>query len=264
MKFVRRDEWGARPARSSSSNITPDGSIGHWNGPTVWRGTIGDHARCAGLVRGIQAFHMDSRGWVDIAYSAVVCPHGYVFEGRWTGKRTAANGTNGCNQHRYAVMYLAGETDPFTPEAQSGMRDAFEALDPDDLKPHDWCHSTSCPGPTVRAWIAAGAPRPGVPAPGPAPQPAPVHTHAMPLVRIRNGKGEVFHPEASRWFTQGPGIAWWEIRDVQHHLNTHGAKLTEDGIGGPKTDAAIRAFQRANGLSVDGVIGPASWARLHA
>lgn len=37
---------------------------------------------------------------------------------------------------------------------------------------------------------------------------------------------------------------------------------TVDGIFGPKTLAAVQAFQRAMGLAVDGIAGPKTWAAL--
>jgi len=58
---------------------------------------------------------------------------------------------------------------------------------------------------------------------------------------------------------EGPSIA-----QVQERLNELGANplLATDGSFGPMTEAAVIAFQRANGLTPDGVIGPNTWNAL--
>ncbi|MGI8808826.1 MAG: glycoside hydrolase family protein [Acidimicrobiales bacterium] len=52
------------------------------------------------------------------------------------------------------------------------------------------------------------------------------------------------------------------VRELQRRLTERGFALTADGIFGPATGAAVRAFQGQNGLDADGVVGPATWARL--
>lgn len=36
-------------------------------------------------------------------------------------------------------------------------------------------------------------------------------------------------------------------------------KTTADGVFGPKTESAVKVYQRKHGLSADGIVGPATW-----
>ena len=49
---------------------------------------------------------------------------------------------------------------------------------------------------------------------------------------------------------------------VQYLLRARGQDLAVDGIFGPATDAAVRAFQQQEGLAADGIVGPATWPAL--
>ena len=53
------------------------------------------------------------------------------------------------------------------------------------------------------------------------------------------------------------------VRKLQELLNALGYDCDSvDGIFGSKTKAAVLAFQKANGLGVDGIVGPLTWAKL--
>ena len=161
MNFVTREQWGARPPTSTPSSINSTVTTGHWEGPHM--GTF-PHSSCATKVRGIQAYHMDQNGWSDVAYNGIACPHGYVFEGRGPGKRSAANGTNHANDISAVICYLGGQGDDFTNEGKQAMSDGAHWLgDPMEKGHRDW-YATECPGQVIYDWIYSGG---SVPAPKP-------------------------------------------------------------------------------------------------
>lgn len=53
------------------------------------------------------------------------------------------------------------------------------------------------------------------------------------------------------------------VRELQTLLKSKGFNPGPvDGAFGPKTKAAVLAFQRAQGIAVDGVVGPQTWGKL--
>lgn len=176
-QFHNRSALGLRAPRSISRNITPRHLTAHYAGDSVWKGRTPDHNRCASIWRAWQDFHMNGRGWSDIAYNSGVCPHGHRFEGRGASVRSAANGTNTGNLLSYATCYIGGAGDPFTDEAKAGfVMEAGRFGVPLD-RWHSFWKGTACPGDLVRDWVRFGPrPHPSVPwpeAPAPAPTPPP-------------------------------------------------------------------------------------------
>lgn len=63
--------------------------------------------------------------------------------------------------------------------------------------------------------------------------------------------------------TIGPGATGDVVRRAQRAVRrTPNLGVVVDGIFGPATEAAIKAFQDGAGLAVDGVVGPATWSAL--
>jgi hypothetical protein len=54
-----------------------------------------------------------------------------------------------------------------------------------------------------------------------------------------------------------------EVKQIQERLNMQvHAGLVPDGIFGPKTASAVQQFQQFEQLTVDGIVGPCTWAAL--
>ena len=52
------------------------------------------------------------------------------------------------------------------------------------------------------------------------------------------------------------------VRGLQRRLIEAGYELEIDGRFGPATEAAVKAYQEANGLDADGIVGPKTWDAL--
>ena len=52
------------------------------------------------------------------------------------------------------------------------------------------------------------------------------------------------------------------MKVMQELLSKNGSSLKIDGIFGSGTRNAVKAFQKANGLTVDGICGPKTWVKL--
>ena len=59
------------------------------------------------------------------------------------------------------------------------------------------------------------------------------------------------------------GSSGSDVKKLQEQLNGAGYKLDTDGVYGQQTANAVKQYQKANGLSVDGIVGDQTWGKLN-
>jgi N-acetylmuramoyl-L-alanine amidase len=153
INWVTRGAWQAARA-SGYENVWGTVRYGiavHWSAADF---AGRQHNLCAAQVRGIQRYHQQNKGWADIAYNYVICPHGYVFVGRGEQSASAANGTDAGNRTYPAVCFLAGPHDPLTIMQRGTFIALRQYLMQRGVKDRVWPHlrfiTTECPGPLLR------------------------------------------------------------------------------------------------------------------
>ena len=106
-----RTEWGARamngtPSYASSLKL----AVVHHSAS----GNTYTQAQVPSVLRSIQAYHMDGRGWSDIAYNFVVDKFGTIWEGRGGGIDRPVVGAHamGFNTSTVGVMVLGDYSQP--------------------------------------------------------------------------------------------------------------------------------------------------------
>lgn len=166
--LVTLAQAGIPPMTSRSTSINgSEGVTFHYGGPAVG-GFPWPHSRCPSIWRAWDSYHR-SKGWVGIAYNYGACPHGFMFQGRGAGYRSAAQGTNAGNLTSHAVCYIAGAGEPLTDAGKQALLDARDLCrqhptrGANDVvhRHYDW-HSTACPGDPIARWVDDGAPAPGL------------------------------------------------------------------------------------------------------
>ena len=96
-----------------------------------------------------------------------------------------------------------------------------------------------------------------------------MHARLSSLILVLAGlaaSGPLAHaqpaPAAEASATLRLGAEGAQVRELQESLRRHGQSLDVDGDFGAQTEAALIAFQRAHGLTPDGVAGPRTRAAL--
>ncbi|HWD78430.1 MAG TPA: hypothetical protein VG497_06110, partial [Kribbella sp.] len=78
VEYLPRSAWNARPPNAGPGNLTAshvDGAVIHGPGTGSTK-VIHTRTAVASALRGWQDYHMDTRGWSDIAYQIAVDQEG--------------------------------------------------------------------------------------------------------------------------------------------------------------------------------------------
>lgn len=156
--FVSRKDlgWGATGAAGATLR---SGLVVHYDSANL--GLSGkDHSACITYWRNTRNFHTGpQRGWADIGYSFMACPHDYILEGRGINKQQAAQ--PGGNATHYSVTLATGPKEEI-PEPQINTVRRLRKWLMDDYNNagtvlgHRDFISTSCPGDKAYALVKNG------------------------------------------------------------------------------------------------------------
>ncbi|GAB3224087.1 hypothetical protein GCM10027447_12330 [Glycomyces halotolerans] len=272
MQIISRSGWGARrpnsDIRTTWSRRT--GFVVHHSGASAGQS-----------VREIQNYHMDSNGWRDIGYNFLVDSDGKIYEGRgWTGIGAHVAG------HNTATIGVCVIGDYRSTMPTQEARDAVARLYREanrrkgstlSVFGHRDLGSTACPGGTLYGWVrselagykppaAPKRPTTGTPAPGPKYDfPLPSSRYYFGPKSGPNTSVSGYYPRAFKGRSDNEWLKVW-VRQLQKrgwNARKGGTYLTRygnDGLYGPEYRALVRAFQADQGLAVDGLLGPRTWA----
>lgn len=217
-------------------------------------------------------------------YHFYIGPNGEIVQGAPLSARTnhilpTAEGVTARNNNSVGISIVGGDAG-VTPAAQAAATRLGQALmqqygiqptgvfNHGELQPNDRAEEAGNAGLVNIVSALRGTPAPapvapvgpgGTPLMGYAGSPAPTGAAAAAaalgggggdgLPTIRNGAGSRGHPDEN-------------VRALQEFLNANGQNLRVDGVFGDMTERAVRAYQQANGLDVDGVVGPQTWGHI--
>jgi len=162
--FLGRDAWTTHgPAKPLTELTDPTGVAVHWPGAT---GQIGQSRESiASRLEGYRAFHVNTRGWNDIAYQMAIDNAGRVWKLRGEAFMSAANGDQDVNRAWGAVLLMLDQDD----RPSDAMVEAFQTWRTtrwlirfpraSKIAPHSAVRpsgDTDCPGDAARALIRSG------------------------------------------------------------------------------------------------------------
>jgi hypothetical protein len=237
----------------------------HWPGMAKPINAVGDAGfrRVCSALRGWQAYHMDGRGWSDIAYQVAIDQEGRAYTLRGINTQSGANGNNDVNERFGAVLLVLAPGEK--PSAK--MTATAKAVQADFRKRYPRVPArptlhkrvrpagTDCPGPAATSAIDSGQfDATTTPAKPTTPTPVkvqPVVDLSALIYHAENGTGK-YSPASSGPMCEG----------VKRRLNQLGCGTAKNSF---KTCYA--AWQRKcgyTGADADGIPGMTSLKKLAA
>jgi hypothetical protein len=142
------------------------GAVIHWPGTTSSK-PITSQAAVASALRGWQAYHMDERGWSDIAYQVAVDQAGRAWTLRGLRTQSGANGNNAANEDYGAILLVLVQGEAPSEAMKATTRAViadFRKIYPNGtaIRPHADVRKeytgdgTDCPGPAATAALRRG------------------------------------------------------------------------------------------------------------
>lgn len=163
--YLPRSAWNARPPNGGPGALTVsrvEGAVIHWPG-TGSTSVIHSYAAVASALRGWQNYHMDERGWSDIAYQVAVDQAGRAWTLRGLRTQSGANGNEDLNERYGAILLVLVTGEQPTAAMKATTRAViadFRKIYPGGtaIRPHSAVRpdGTDCPGDAARACIARG------------------------------------------------------------------------------------------------------------
>lgn len=252
-RLLTRSEVGLAPPKKNGSRLTASMTTVHFNGPPTGLvgGSVAAHKQ---MLRSVQRFHMNERGWNDIAYSWGIGQTDQgpmLFELRGLGVRTAANGTDEGNSKSHALYFMVGGNETVSEETLRAAVEFCASVGQPLRYPHSHWKQTTCPGDRLRAWANDGFPLQSALQFPPAPPPQ---------------DGQILMPPSNRP-TLSRGSTGRAVEVLQYMLRVAAdQRINVDGVFGPATELAVKNFQvfmRAysgnQDISTDGIAGPQTW-----
>lgn len=203
--MIPRAQWGARAPKSVDTTFTKVGGVVIHHSAVRRAGTV-HYPGCYQSVKNHQNYHMDNRGWNDIAYNFVVCQHGFIFEGRGFVNQNGAN-----TPLNTATLSVCFDGDTRYEEVGAAALLSIKAV-VEEARLRGWADLTrghgqatgtsSCPGTKLQAIIDSGAfaaPAPVPPAPAPTPEPVPQPSEPAPTGYSLTGLPQATVRQMQEW-----------------------------------------------------------------